>query len=326
MIRELRPNTGDDYTWKELNCFIRAWCIVLQSYHSSYFDNFLQVMFLNWTFFPESIKDTENADFMLESNRRVLQPLFNVTAEKVFYSTADQFYKEVAMRVNAQERLIIPGDLYNIYYNPSYQAKHNEHYFIIKGYDQTTARYYILDNLHLNKGKSILYEDFFIPSDVLYECNQLFFSHLQTTSQPYFWSIQQLSTNHNNNTKLSFQANLQVLNEYIDTYKDRQLESMINQSGSTTEQIHEFFMKFNHKNTYFKILRRVFQTNEIDTIYFDKLVQSFQELKLVIPISLVKSESAITLFKRYSEIEKSILLQLRDLVLEFLEKNEKVFA
>lgn len=84
MIKELKPNYGDEYSWHEVNCFFRAWSIVLQSYHASYFDNFLQAMFLNWTFFPESIAETEHDDFMLESNANVLSPLLMCRLKRCF--------------------------------------------------------------------------------------------------------------------------------------------------------------------------------------------------------------------------------------------------
>ncbi|MNW34647.1 hypothetical protein D3C74_116280 [compost metagenome] len=321
MIKELKPNYDDDYSWHEVNCFFRAWSIALKSYHSSYFNNFLQAMFLNWTFFPESISATENDDFVLESNGNVLSPLFNVVAEKVYYSSEDQFYSEINTRISEKARLIIPGDIFNIYYNASYQTKHNDHYFIMKGYDEATRRYYILDNLHLKSGSSTLYEDFVIPWNTLYESNQLFFSHFQTSSASYFWSIQQLSPVHTNNTKLIFQANLHILTKYIDSYKDHEFEQMISQHESKAEQIHQFFMKFNHKNTYFKILHNVFKSLDIDTTYFEELISAFRELKMKIPISLAGSEGSVSIFEQYTELEKSLLLHMRELILQYLQKD-----
>lgn len=321
MIKELRPNYEDDYSWHEVNCFFRAWSIALKSYHSSYFNNFLQAMFLNWTFFPESIAATENDDFMLDSNASVLSPFFNVVAEKVYYTSENQFYAEINSRINEKARLIIPGNIFNIYYNASYQTKHSEHYFIIKGCDETTRRYYILDNLHLKNGSSTLYEDFIIPWGILHESNQLFFSHFQTTSEPYFWSIQQLSPVHSNNTKLIFGANLHILNKYIDSYKNHEFEEMIAQHDSKAEQIKLFFMKFNHKNTYFKILHHVLKSLDIDTSYFEELISSFQALKAKIPISLAGSEGSASLLEQYTGLERSLLMHMRELILQYLERE-----
>lgn len=318
MIKELKPNYGDEYSWHEVNCFFRAWSIVLQSYHVSYFDNFLQAMFLNWTFFPESIAETEHDDFMLESNANVLSPLFNVQAEKVFYKNQYQFHELIRTSLNQKHRLIIPGDVFNIYYNAAYRTKHGEHYFILKGCDQQTGRYYILDNLHVKNGSSTLYEDFLIPWDVLYDSSQLFFENFQPTSEPYFWSTSELSPHHTNNSRLVFQANLYILNKYINQYKDHQFESMLSNQDSKAEQIQKFFMKFNHKNTYFKILKSVFKTLEIDTTTFDELIASFNELKSKIPIILAGSGSSSELFAQYTLLERNILLHMHGLITEYL--------
>lgn len=319
MINELKPNIEDDYSWHEVNCFFRAWSIVLQSYHHSYYNNFLQAMFLNWTFFPESIALSEHDDYMLDSNDEVLTPLFQVRAEKVYYSNEHDFHAQIHAGVQEKHRLIIPGDIFNIYYNASYHTKHNEHFFIIKGCDEQNQRYYILDNLHLKNGASTIYEDFLIPWDILYQSNQLFFSHFQSTSAPYFWSIQPTSLVHSDNTKQVFEANLHILNKYIDTYKDRQLEQMILQSNSKTEQIQQFFMKFNHKNTYFKILKNVFTSLKLDTASFEKWIESFHEIKMKIPISLAGSDSSAQVFQEYSFIEKNLLITMRNLILQYLE-------
>lgn len=319
MIKELRPNHGDDYSWQEVNCFFRAWAIVLQSYHSSYFNNFLQAMFLNWTFFPESIAPSENDDFMLDSNANVLSPFFGIRVMKVFYDNAAQFHKEIDARIGKKQRLIVPGDIYSIYYNAAYRTKHNDHYFIIKGCDEQYERYYILDNLHLKQGSSILYEDFVIPWDVLYESNQLFFTHLQSTSAPYFWAIEQIVQTHTNNTRQIFEANLHILNQYIDSYQDNQLAEMLRTLDNTKEQIQQFFMKFNHKHTYFKILHHVFQSLNMDTTHFEQLIGSFQQLKVKIPISLSGSESGQAIFEQYTVLEKELLLHMRELILTYLD-------
>lgn len=321
MIKELRPNYEDDYSWHEVNCFFRAWSIVLQSYHKSYFNNFLQTMFLNWTFFPESIAPSENDDFMLDSNENVLSPLFNVRAEKIYYQDEQQFHSLIQERIREKHRLIIPGNIFNIYYNAAYRTKHNEHYFIIRGIDEQNRRYYILDNLHLENGSSTLYDDFLILWDTLYESNQLFFAQFQPTSEPYFWAVSQQSPEHTDNTKLIFETNLHVLNQYIDSYRDSKLEQMIMGIDNKSDQIKQFFMKYNHKNTYFKILRHVFKPLELDTSRFEQLIESFQQLKAKIPISLAGSDSSSAIFQQYSELEKGLLLEMRDLIHLYLEKT-----
>lgn len=63
------------------------------------------------------------------------------------------FRRRIVEQIDRNARVLVPGDLYTIYYDNWYKAKHHQHFFLIKGYDQLRDICYVLDSLQIDGGR-----------------------------------------------------------------------------------------------------------------------------------------------------------------------------
>lgn len=324
IIKELKPNRDDVYSWEEVNCFFRAWAIMFSSYHPVYFNNFIQIMFFYWTFNNYEVIDDRNQDFMLDCNARVFRDVFGVEIYKCSYSGEHEFHHGIQSALKSKQRVLVPGDSIGLYYHPGYGVKHSEHFFIITGFNANLGIYYILDNLQIDQSSSTLYDRFAIPYDILFKSNQSFFEHVQPTESPYIWRLDAVSDSHPDNTRDIFIRNVDAINVFLPNYKNKTLDELLKSTsiGDISKKIEHFMMKFHHKSTYFKIIRKTFLDLKMNLEVFDQLVVRYNGLQRKIVLCLVGSSPSTAFIDDFVELEKSILIQVETLISTYLNNVE----
>ncbi|MFD2670178.1 AMP-binding protein [Marinicrinis sediminis] len=195
VISEIRQNE-DTYSWDEVNCFYKPFAIAMQGFEEEYFDQFLFYSSMYTTFAPDGwcrdffeISEKSMQSFF-DCYDKVLEPKFQVGIREQQYESMEEMHACIISSINQRAPVIVPVDLFHLYYYNNYGKTHHVHHLLIKGYDESTGIYYMLDNMQVDEGSRPVYRDFMVRKEDLYEMNQSYFSHFYPhLEQSYFWVV-----------------------------------------------------------------------------------------------------------------------------------------
>jgi hypothetical protein len=194
---------SDNYSWRELSCFFKPWAIIFESYKSGYFDLFLYYWCFNKHYFTDescaTIFDTRKLPFpaFFEFYEKELKHRFGLSIKTNTFISEEDLNMKIKAQIDAESPVLIPGDLFAIYYDELYKYRHHYHYFLVKGYDSEKELYYILDTVHVEHGRNAVYKDFAITFYQLYEACECYYNYFYPEiGTHYFWSVEELTATH----------------------------------------------------------------------------------------------------------------------------------
>uniref|UniRef100_UPI00389A4693 non-ribosomal peptide synthetase n=1 Tax=Tumebacillus lacus TaxID=2995335 RepID=UPI00389A4693 len=196
VLSSVLPNQ-DTYTWEQMDCFHKPLAILAESFRPQGFDLFSFYAGLWETFdvnghFRAAIFAEDNAPHSPEFFTFFEQVVGPKLGLKLHTFTADDeptFRRLVEQEIGLGRPVMIPGDLYGLYYTVNYRNEPHRHFFIVKGVDPQRDLYFLLDNMHLDNGARPTYRDFYGRPENLYEMYRLYGKHFGTR---VFWSMESM--------------------------------------------------------------------------------------------------------------------------------------
>lgn len=264
------PN-NDKYNPRQLTCFHKPWAILYGSIREEYFDLYLltSVFYENYAYgnyFPLFGSSENLNENYYRFAKEILEPRFGVNVEKIPYKNKEEFVMNIAEKLTAGERILVPADLIELPYYEDYKLNHHIHFFVIKGFDIEKEIFYVLDNMQIDGGSDGIYKNFAIPFDCMYcMAETCFDSYFASESIPYFWTLKSLKKEEEEGYTVS---------EALKNHKEE-----LEQAGIHTELLsypEEYIITnqvsgaLNFSRTYAKILN-------YKEVYFDMLFKKLME-------------------------------------------------
>lgn len=264
------PN-NDKYNPRQLTCFHKPWAILYGSIREEYFDLYLltSVFYENYAYgnyFPLFGSSENLNENYYRFAKEILEPRFGVNVKKIPYKNKEEFVMNIAEKLTAGERILVPADLIELPYYEDYKLNHHIHFFVIKGFDIEKEIFYVLDNMQIDGGSDGIYKNFAIPFDCMYGMAETCFdSYFASESIPYFWTLKSLKKEEEEGYTVS---------EALKNHKEE-----LEQAGIHTELLsypEEYIITnqvsgaLNFSRTYAKILN-------YKEVYFDMLFKKLME-------------------------------------------------
>lgn len=259
------------YTWQELNCLYRPFAIVLKSFDKDYFDIFLMLLSNVHAYYKD---DTyEYAPFrlshpMMDLFRNDYNDVFSVDVEGMFYDSEEDFHTKVKKSLDEDTAIIIPGDVFKLFYHSAYLVKHDTHYYIVKGYDETKGIYYLLDNCQINNGANTQYVDFQVRFDDLYDIIDSFMIEYENgVENKYFWTLSKRKDFKYDKVKCCRVFEKQLRNILEENALNHLTEVVILndiKNGTFQRDIQEDLTVINFRNVYYDTLPKFLDINNFD--------------------------------------------------------------
>jgi len=332
----------DKYTWAELNCFFRPLAILFKSFNSDYFDILLLYASLYECFISEVTTNEYsnytsndiNEEFINYYNNNIKDNLgveiINETIEK-----ENTLIDLIIKFINNDVRILIPIDLYELFYFTRYKEDHHFHNLIIKGYDDDKKVFYTLDNIHYDRGANTIYKDFVISYPILESTSYSWAENFTLEKKPLLWGIRKYK---NLNSMSAIFKSLKFIYDFYErvengvekmTFLEYEYIKKIAELNENINNIHyDILYRFNFKKVYYDILSKLLKK----VMKNDELLEQLEETKNnllsewdVIRMNLlyiINSES-----KEYTEILKKcelILIQEKKFRLLFLSIFKRI--
>ena len=272
---QVKPNS-DSYNWKELSCIQRPIAVAIDSFGKNYFQYYLVCMsFLTTYFIKNEPTATIEADAVFNKN---LSNLFGIKMERQSFESKFEMIYEIKKAIDKDEPVIVPIDMKKLFYNPMYLKESHYKMFLVKGYDLKRNLFYILDNVHIDYGSSILLSDFISLFDELYDLTISYAENYQGEEAiPFFLVCKQMDIE----KKLTDKDVLQFLKEMIQNIVIGK-ESIINwemelENVLTTGKnynIEELCRVLNFKTVFYKELYQLLERNQCEK----KLLMELQDM------------------------------------------------
>lgn len=184
----------DNYAWENLDCFFRPLAIMFKSFNEKYFDQFLFETSYNSIYLPnrkfEYLLSTDNVERFKDLFEEVIKNRFGMKYNTIHFNSEEEMNSKIKQAIDSDERVMIPGDLYSLFYYTRYQVEHHHHYFIIKGYNSKNKVYHVLDNMHIENGTETIYKDFNIKMSDIFDSAKMYTKYFDPKSEkPYFWTL-----------------------------------------------------------------------------------------------------------------------------------------
>ncbi|WP_185601859.1 non-ribosomal peptide synthetase [Paenibacillus sp. 598K] len=203
-IRVLSAVTAnkDAFTWEEINCFTKPMAILFEALSPSSYELFLFHVQFALTFFPDGWRQDlfersaePHSDFF-EMYGKLLQGLFDIAIERRSFVSVSEMSACLTQAIDNGHPVLIPGDLYGLFYSHHYMSEPHTHYFIVKGYDAKRGLVYLLDNMHTEEGTRPLYTDFVIRLGDLYEMSRYYADNwCGAGTKPHLWELSKQDEN-----------------------------------------------------------------------------------------------------------------------------------
>lgn len=283
ILLEITENK-EEFSWEELNCFFRPWSIMYKGVSEQFYDLFLFDTLFYYNFVIDNLFSKgktyylKEDEFFLEFANKNLDYKYKVKTEKILVSSYEAFIEKIMKSIDDDIMILIPADLIELNYFAGYKEYSAGHFFLLKGYDYNKNLFYILDNMHINGGASIVYKDFVINFKKLYELNQLFFKNIFYNKKPYIWSLQRKLEDYPQiNIYKVLKEHKEVLND-MNTIKIKYANDILDivekNQCNDEEIIIKLLRKSNSKSVYYKILQRF-----LNSFYDEKLVDLESEIQ-----------------------------------------------
>lgn len=139
----------DKYSWVQLSCFYRPLAIMYDLFMPGCFDMFLfMVSYYNThmvdDWFKNANERTVNSEFF-KFHESVMKPKTGLSFKRITYKDKSEMCERIINLLKENYPVLIPVDIYSLYYTLRYKRYHHRHYMIIKGYDEERKIFQVLD-------------------------------------------------------------------------------------------------------------------------------------------------------------------------------------
>lgn len=185
-----------EFDWLQLDCFHRPLSIIFESFGTNLgYSILLFASYANTHFIYEYEKVLggnyfEVSNVLLEFYNNHLKERIGIDVREVGFQTPEEFYSRMISEIDQGRPILIPIDLYEIFYSKHYKDEHHIHYMIVKGYDEDKQLFYIQDNEHINGGDTTHYKSFIMRFCDLYNANQSYLKiYINNNKEGFFLSF-----------------------------------------------------------------------------------------------------------------------------------------
>lgn len=306
ILTEITEN-DDNYSWRELNCFNKPVAILCKSFNPAYFDIFLFYISYYDSFNvngrfpvsgpPSSILYPSFFGFF----EQVLENKLNLRFGAHVCSSEQDFHDRIRAEIDREGRVLVPGNLFALYYDEHYKREDHGHYFIIKGYDSEREIYYILDTVHVDGGFSRTYKNFSISFPALIEVNRSYFNRFLDRDVYHFWSLHKTSP--------------QQQYSYAEALLDHYQHLMMVRDGEAEVrhwecEVAELLRTRQFSADFEALIWRMAQSANFKLVYYDKLAHMLSQLgtdpQRMGPLLLLKNEISNEWTKIRHQLSKQI--------------------
>ncbi|HAU88277.1 MAG TPA: hypothetical protein DCW90_23215 [Lachnospiraceae bacterium] len=253
ILSDLKKNS-DHYEWKELNCFYKPLAIIFAYFNEEYFNQFLMMLSMHILYdihggFQYVSVERENIyDEFFKHYNKYMKDDFRIEAREWRETEKERLGYRIVEELKKGHPVLVPVDLYEIYYDDKYMREHASHYIIVKGCDLKRNVFYILDTLQVENGEKAQYVDFKMQMSLL----------LKAAVKNIFWSFaQEQSDSRNDIDQIIFSTLDRVLKEknaYIDS-EIFELKPEMHRKINTNE----YATKCNMRIVYYDIITQMLQ-------------------------------------------------------------------
>lgn len=165
IISTIKPNK-DQYKLDEITCFEKPIGIVLDSYDSKLSSTFYMYIKFCSSYLLNCSPYLEHSKVfnIMEISSHIINTNFNLRLEKI--NLAENIHDFIESKLKNYDRILIPGNLKDLYYSEHYNTKDWPHIFVICGFDYTNKLYNILDFTQLHSN-DVIYKPFVIQYETL---------------------------------------------------------------------------------------------------------------------------------------------------------------
>lgn len=142
IINSLNPNK-DNYKLDEVNCFEKSIGIILDSYNDKFSSLFYMLLKLCQSYNMTNFLD-DSSKFELSTFLNIVNKFFNIHCEEVTPVNFNNFIEE---NLTNKNRVLVPGNLKELYYSNYYKVTNWPHLFVITGFDSQQKIFNIIDNI-----------------------------------------------------------------------------------------------------------------------------------------------------------------------------------
>lgn len=201
LMESVVENT-DSYSWEQLNCFYKPLAIIYDSFAPDYFDTFLFMVSFYSTHMPDGwFADADESsmfDVFFKFHKKIVEPKTGLSFNRIEYKNKSEMCKLIKESIKDNSPVLIPVDLYELYYTLGYHRYHHRHYIIVKGFDDDREIFQVLDNMQIQNGANPIYNDFAIEYDKLFKIGKSYRDAYDSDKKiPYFWNISSIRNVHN---------------------------------------------------------------------------------------------------------------------------------
>ena len=282
IIYEIRENP-DKYTPNQISCFNRPWAILFSSisqeyyymylFWSTFYQLFMVDCYFDWRHFINNLDDN-----FFNFSQHILLNKFGCEIEK---KTVDNNLNEmIKQSIDNQYRVLLPVDLFYLPYYSGYMNNNHIHFIPIKGYDTERKLYYILDNMHIDRGASPTYSDFVLTWDCISNIYDSVFDNFFCTKNKYFWILKKA-----NYSKYNF-------SDLLKEYKDILIRIIEGESSirfaeeylfdsdflEIKNNLREYTKIINYKHVYYDTLFYFLRQAQLSEELYDNLVSKSKVL------------------------------------------------
>lgn len=301
LIKSVVENT-DSYTWEELNCFYRPIAIMYEVYGEGYFDIFLFMVGYYSThmvdgWFTEVFESGIFHEFF-EFHENVMKPKTGLSFITESYLNENEMHQKLKGALDENSPVLVPVDLFGLYYTQGYLRSRHRHFIIVKGYDEERGIYHILDNMQLDNGSNTIYKDFCIKAEDLYTMNNMYFEYYYPDIEAsHMWVLQKCRALPKDSYSIErlLMDHLQHLrdienNKSVINYPEYEfLKKISNEIKISMNEATNSFTIFNFKQVYYDLLYKLLKkagghSQEISELKFfvRKTSAIWNEIKLAI--------------------------------------------
>lgn len=297
LIKSVVENT-DSYTWQELNCFYRPIAIMYEACGEGYFDIFLFMVGYYSTHMVDGwftgIFESGIFHEFFEFHENVMKPKTGLSFITESYFNENEMHQKLKGALDENFPVLVPVDLFGLYYTQGYLRSRHRHFIIVKGYDEERGIYHILDNMQLDNGSNTIYKDFCIKAEDLYRINNMYFEYYYPDIEAsHMWVLQKCRDLRKDSYTIErlLMDHLQQLrdienNKSVVNYPEYEFFKKISNKISMNESANSFTI-FNFKQVYYDLLYKLLKVAGVDSkeiselkFFISKTSAIWNEIKL----------------------------------------------
>ena len=285
------PNIYDDFSWNELNCLYRPIAIILNSFNQNNFYMFLMIVSLYHGYiidkaFIETGINKENYVFKFFDEK--LKSILGLQIRINKINDEKEMLNTIIDRLSKGEVILFPEDIYEVSYSPAYKETHDSHFIIIKGYNLNKRVLYVLDNIHNDAGKSILYDDFTVKFEDAYKLIESYKNNYDKESKEvYFWSIAEDKKSNSNVFASALKFTIDTVKEMLSKEVSIPEYILVNKLyldiEIEIEELNYIFRTINIRNVFYKSLSKIIKENSSEDELINNIngiISKWEEIRI----------------------------------------------